>query len=234
MNNDLSPALTEPSWLTPCFGVQLSKACAQAFSTMKTSAASDGIDLMPCSGYRSFERQLTIWNNKARGLRPLLDANEQPLNYCDLTDDELVDTILLWSALPGASRHHWGCDVDVYDAATLDVKQLQLVQSEYNAGGPCAKLSEWLAQHAHEFGFFLPFQQGLSGVSPEPWHISYAPESTLLLRQFSSHALYQVLSQHDICLKAAILPKLEHIVAHYVRKIAPIPASLRLNNGPNG
>ena len=29
------------------------------------------------------------------------------------------DAILLWSALPGASRHHWGTDFDVFDRAAV-------------------------------------------------------------------------------------------------------------------
>ncbi len=32
---------------------------------------------------------------------------------------ERVAAILVWSALPGASRHHWGTDCDVIDAAAL-------------------------------------------------------------------------------------------------------------------
>ena len=36
-----------------------------------------------------------------------------------LAPDALIETILLWSALPGGSRHHWGTDVDVFDAAAV-------------------------------------------------------------------------------------------------------------------
>jgi len=52
-------------------------------------------------------RQAEIWNAKAAGLRPVLDANEQPIDTGTLSERELVFAILRWSALPGASRHHW-------------------------------------------------------------------------------------------------------------------------------
>ena len=32
---------------------------------------------------------------------------------------EQLQAILRFSALPGTSRHHWGTDLDVYDAAVI-------------------------------------------------------------------------------------------------------------------
>ena len=54
--------------------------------------------------------------------------------------------ILHWSALPGASRHHWGTEIDVIDRAALLHGQLaQLVPDEYAADGVFAKLGLWLS-----------------------------------------------------------------------------------------
>ena len=48
-----------------------------------------------------------------------------------------VETILLWSALPGASRHHWGSDIDVADGHVMARGyQPQLVVGEYRARRP--------------------------------------------------------------------------------------------------
>ena len=51
--------------------------------------------------------------------RPLLDANNQPLDALQLGETERLHAILHWSALPGTSRHHWGTDLDIYDPDCL-------------------------------------------------------------------------------------------------------------------
>lgn len=200
---------------------------AIAFKAMAEKAAEDGIQLAICSAYRPFDRQLAIWNAKASGKRAVLDANEQAVDIEGLTDDELVDLILLWSALPGASRHHWGTDIDVFDAKQVAVSELRLVEAEYSHQGPCAKLHHWLVTHAEEFGFYFPFQRGKSGVSPEPWHISYFPVSQTLLPQFDPLALANLIENSDMLLKGAVLARLATLVDKYVRWIATPRDKLR-------
>ncbi|MEE1980562.1 M15 family metallopeptidase [Shewanella xiamenensis] len=199
---------------------KLESQTALAFQAMADNAAKDGIKLAICSAYRPFDRQLAIWNAKACGKRVVLDINEQPVDIAPLSDDELVDLILLWSALPGASRHHWGTDIDVFDAEQIEVKSLRLVEAEYTDGGPCAHLHQWLLQHAKDFGFYFPFQRGKSAVSAEPWHISYFPVSQTLLPQFEVQALAQVIQQSDMLLKDAVIRRLPELVAEYVHRIA--------------
>ncbi|MCL1089729.1 M15 family metallopeptidase [Shewanella profunda] len=199
---------------------QLEANTALAFEAMAAKAAQDGIHLAICSAYRPFERQLAIWNAKASGKRVVLDAFEQQIDIKGLTDNQLVDLILLWSALPGASRHHWGTDIDVFDASQIDAKALRLIEVEYIEGGPCAKLHSWLKDNAHDFGFYFPFQRGQSAVSPEPWHISYFPVSQLLLPQFDTHELAILLKNSDMLLKDAVLSRLSTLVDEYVLRIA--------------
>ena len=193
---------------------------AIAFNAMAEKANEAGIKLAICSAHRPFERQLAIWNAKASGKRAVLDINEQVVNIQGLNDDAIVDLILLWSALPGASRHHWGTDLDVFDAATIDVKALRLIEAEYVEDGPCAKLHAWLLENAYDFGFYFPFQRGQSAVSPEPWHISYFPESQLLLPQFDRTELAILLADSDMLLKHAVLIRLDALVDEYVLRIA--------------
>ena len=38
-----------------------------------------------------------------------------PIDGAALAPQERIEAILLWSALPGASRHHWGTDLDLID-----------------------------------------------------------------------------------------------------------------------
>ncbi|WP_335917672.1 M15 family metallopeptidase [Shewanella chilikensis] len=206
--------------------VWLEAETAKAFLKMQAAAEQDGIALAICSGYRSFERQLAIWNAKASGKRPLLDKNSLPVGDVGaLSDDELVALILLWSALPGASRHHWGTDLDLFDSGQISKHELKLVNAEYEPQGPCYKLNLWLDERALDFGFYRPFQPGLSGVSPERWHLSFLPKAKGFLEKFDSDRLRQILDHSDLALKQSLLRRLPELVETYVRRVAPYPES---------
>ncbi|WP_412496366.1 M15 family metallopeptidase [Shewanella chilikensis] len=206
--------------------VWLEAETAKAFLKMQAAAEQDGIALAICSGYRSFERQLAIWNAKASGKRPLLDKNSLPVGDVGaLSDDELVALILLWSALPGASRHHWGTDMDLFDSGQISKHELKLVNAEYEPQGPCYKLNLWLDERALDFGFYRPFQPGLSGVSPERWHLSFLPKAKGFLEKFDSERLRQILDHSDLALKQSLLRRLPELVETYVRRVAPYPES---------
>ena len=197
---------------------RLTAATAAAFNDMQVAAAYEGFNLQAASSWRSFERQLAIWNGKWRGERPLLDADNQPLDALQLDDMERLHAILRWSALPGTSRHHWGTDLDIYDPDCLPVgTRLALEPWEYEAGGWFADLGEWLGDHMTDFGFFLPYAKPLDaaqGVAYEPWHISFAPESGE--QRLDPDALALCLQQADIEGKACILSHLDEILARYV------------------
>ncbi|MFM4677478.1 M15 family metallopeptidase [Aeromonas media] len=197
---------------------RLTAATAAAFNDMQVAAAYEGFNLQAASSWRGFERQLAIWNGKWRGERPLLDADNQPLDALQLDDMERLHAILRWSALPGTSRHHWGTDLDIYDPDCLPVgTRLALEPWEYEAGGWFADLGEWLGDHMADFGFFLPYAKPLDaaqGVAYEPWHISFAPESGE--QRLDPAALALCLQQADIEGKACILAHLDEILARYV------------------
>lgn len=197
---------------------RLTAATAAAFNDMQVAAAYEGFNLQAASSWRGFERQLAIWNGKWRGERPLLDADNQPLDALQLDDMERLHAILRWSALPGTSRHHWGTDLDIYDPDCLPVgTRLALEPWEYEAGGWFADLGEWLGDHMTDFGFFLPYAKPLDaaqGVAYEPWHISFAPESGE--QRLDPDALALCLQQADIEGKECILAHLDEILARYV------------------
>src|SRR5690606_12745574 len=121
------------------------------------------------------------------GERALLDDLGNPLNYSTLSPIEIMFSILRWSAAPGASRHHWGSDIDVYDAHTQKPEMVKLVPSECIENGPAAPMHEWLdsliSQNA-AFGFYRPYNTDLGGVSPERWHLSYSPVSRRISEQY--------------------------------------------------
>jgi LAS superfamily LD-carboxypeptidase LdcB len=63
------------------------------FLSMRRAAVADGIDLAPLSSFRDFARQLTIWNGKFSGERPMLDAAGRPVAPTALSEAERIDTI---------------------------------------------------------------------------------------------------------------------------------------------
>lgn len=191
-----------------------------ALQNLSAKAAAAGFDLRIASGFRSFARQLLIWNNKATGLRPVLDAAGQSIDLSQLSDDEKVFAILRWSALPGASRHHWGTDIDVYDAARMPADyQLQLTLEETQGDGPFAEFHHWLSQelHEHPHDFFRPYVAGVGSISPEPWHLSYAPLARIFATQLTEDILRAKLQTTDIALKDSVLKNLGDIYQNYIK-----------------
>jgi LAS superfamily LD-carboxypeptidase LdcB len=194
---------------------------AAAFLAMRAAAASSAIDLFPSSTFRDFQRQLAIWNDKFNGRRPLLDATSRPVERDSLDDEAAVRTILIWSALPGASRHHWGTEVDVYDRAALRSDQRPaLVPQEYAPNGVFERLSDWLQRHAADFGFFLPYDIDRGGVQPEPWHLSYAPISNDAVGELTVDVLKQALAHADLAGAQIVRPLLNDIHQRYIASVA--------------
>jgi len=190
-------------------GQHLTSATAAAFLSMQQAARQEGLELAIASGYRSFERQLLIWNGKFRGERPLLDADSQPLDPGRMNDQQKVDAILRWSALPGASRHHWGTDLDLYAPNLLPAGQrLRLETWEYGDGGYFEALTAWLDAHMADFGFYRPYTGTGQGVGNEPWHLSFAPESHQAERLLRLDSLTACLQTAEIEGKACILAQL--------------------------
>lgn len=153
--------------------------CLGAFMSMQQAAADDGIDLKIASGFRDYARQQAIWQRKCEATKTL--AGEAL--------DDALHAILRWSAMPGASRHHWGTDMDVYDPSALGDATLQLEPWEYAANGPMHPLYLWLQQHAQSFGFDWPYARDLGGVAVEPWHLSYRPLAQSFLAQMNRDVL---------------------------------------------
>src|SRR5688572_4949246 len=209
--------LTDP----PC---ALHKAAVAPFLAMRAAASADGIDLVAFSSFRDFDRQLAIWNGKSRGERPMQDRSGNPLDPQALSPAERVAAILWWSAMPGASRHHWGTDLDVLDARAKPAGyQLRVVPEEYQAGGPFHRLSTWLDAHMHAFGFFRPYATDRGGVAPEPWHLSYAPVASRAQMALSADKLRGILAAAPIEGKEEVLVALATNYASYVAGVDAAP-----------
>lgn len=191
-----------------------------AFEALSHSAQTAGIELKIASGFRSFDRQLHIWNNKFIGKTAIKKANGEIVDISRLSDWQIIEAILLYSALPGASRHHWGCDIDVYAPNLLAAgESLQLEPWEYQQSGPMATLSTWLTQHAAAFGFYLPYDCYRGGVAAEPWHLSFAPLANQYQSIFETQTLFTCLKNTNIAGKEIIINNLTEIAKRYINNV---------------
>lgn len=191
-----------------------------AFNALTQSAQLAGLELEIASGFRSFERQLQIWNNKFTGRTAIKDSEGKTVDISRLSDKEIINTILLYSALPGASRHHWGCDIDVYAPNLLAAEQsLKLEPWEYQQFGPMEKLSTWLKQHTGDFGFYLPYDKYRGGVAEEPWHLSFLPLAQQYQATFNIETLEACLMKANIAGKLSIIDDLPDITQRYINNV---------------
>ena len=202
----------------------LHAAAVRPFLAMREAAALAGFDVVPVSSFRDFGRQRAIWNAKFRGERPALDRAGRRVDILTLDAGARVETILLWSALPGASRHHWGSDVDVADGKAMAsgyAPKLEL--DEYRRGGPFAALSSWLGANMRRFGFYRPYTRRGRGVQPEPWHLSYAPVAKPALAKMSVRLLAEAIRGSGVEGEAEILARLPAIRERYLLDVDAPP-----------
>ncbi len=190
------------------------------FSRLRQAAAAAGLDLTPQSGFRDFDRQLRIWNAKFNGEAVVNDPSGRALDALSLPPPDRIRAILHWSALPGASRHHWGTDFDLIDRRAVTAGyRVQLTAEEYAPSGPFGPLAAWLETNAARFGFFRPFRGVLSGVEPEPWHFSFAPVAEPARRALTPGVLRDALHDAPLAGKDHVLERLEELHARYVAGI---------------
>ncbi len=198
----------------------------EPFLALKAAAASDGIELKIVSGFRDFDAQLRIWNMKYRGERPLYDEAGNIRPYGSLDSAQLIEGILCWSALPGASRHHWGTDIDVIDTAAIPQEyRVRLLPAEFAANGVFSRLAAWLDRNIARFGFFRPYGKYRGGVYAEPWHLSHAAVSASALELLTPDLIAATVSASDVLGRDELLAQLPEIYRKYVVNIEPYGAA---------
>ncbi|MBX2961863.1 MAG: M15 family metallopeptidase [Cyclobacteriaceae bacterium] len=147
-------------------GAYLRKETYEAFVRMTEAAKADGVNLVIISATRNYFQQKAIWERKWTAEASVKNETER------------ARKILLFSSMPGTSRHHWGTDMDLND-----------LNNEYFDSGEGLKIYEWLKAHAHEYGFCQPYTSkvnGRTGYEEERWHWSYTPLSIPLLEAYKN------------------------------------------------
>ena len=146
-------------------GMFLQREVYKAFRSMFEAANKEGISLEIRSATRNFDAQKRIWEDKWLGKRPSAGVNALE-TYPDPVDR--ANNILLYSSMPGTSRHHWGTDID-----------LNSFDNNWFATGEGLILYNWLLENAANFGFCQPYtekgEERPTGYQEEKWHWSYLP-----------------------------------------------------------
>ncbi len=194
----------------------------RAFLAMREDAKRAGIDLLPFSTFRDFRTQLRIWNLKFSGKKPLYDIDGNLRDITSLSDIQIVDCILNWSALPGGSRHQWGTEIDVIDGAAMPIGyKPKLLPEEVKPDGVFYPLHQWLDENIATYGFFRPYKFFRGGMYPEPWHLSYAPLSSIAVAQITPELLTSVIEQSQILGKEIVLDRISQIYQNHILNFVP-------------
>ena len=216
--NDMLPyGLGNPDLVEAQEGYFVDRAIVDDLNKLTDACRKAGFELRIESAYRPFEKQLSIWNRKARGELQLLDANGEPMQR-PADEEELMYAILTWSALPGASRHHLGTDIDVVDGGACPPGyEVQLTPAECT--GIFAKFHEFLTARIREgaaFGFERVFAPRPRTTRPAGWHLAHLPTSRKRLENFSLATLRSIYENTDIACKRVLLARLDSLAEDYI------------------
>lgn len=128
-----------------------------------------GVTLKAVSGYRSYQRQATIYQNKLDRVKTQEKADQ-------------------YVARPGASEHQL--------ALAMDVGQKN---DEVNLTSSFGKTKggKWVAEHCWEYGFILRFPADkceMTGIGYEPWHYRYVGKEAAQAMRESGQCLEEYLA----------------------------------------
>jgi len=159
-------------------GMYMRTEAYKAFQNMWEAASNEGIILQIRSASRNFNYQKGLWENKWNGETILSDG----VDASEIKDEkERALKILLYSSMPGTSRHHWGTDID-----------LNSFSNKWFETGDGSDLYDWLISNAHSFGFCQVYtakgDERPNGYEEEKWHWSFSPISKPLT-QYAKGAL---------------------------------------------
>ena len=119
---------------------------AEALEAMFAAAKEEGINLAIVSGYRSYNKQSTIYSRKKSA-------------YGQAEADKV-------SARPGTSEHQLALAMDLAKKGS----------SQLNSAFGKTKEGQWVSANAHRFGFIVRYLEGyedITGYMYEPWHVRY-------------------------------------------------------------
>ena len=201
-----------------------------SLSSLQHLAKEQGFDIYIVSSFRSFDRQKLIWNEKASGKRDLYNPEgTNKLEFSTLSQEEILNSILRWSGLPGFSRHHWGTELDIVDKNAFPEENYSVQLTIEEVNGIFSPFYQWLEtqiNNNNSFGFYMPYSEDRNGVSPEKWHISYAPLSQEIEEKLTFECFKESIqgpAYEDLELIELIKKNLLSIYENYITNTCDIP-----------
>lgn len=143
---------------------ELKKEAADKLKDLFKDAEKNGFKLYALSGYRSYDRQVNIFNNNAK------KNGEEAANK--------------YSARPGQSEHQTGLVMDI-TSASVDY----ILTGDFGE----VPDGIWVAENAHKYGFIVRYPRGkepITGYIYEPWHLRYMGED-LATEVYNSGITYE-------------------------------------------
>lgn len=136
-------------------GLSVDERIYEPLERMLNDAEQLGYHLVVCSAYRSYDKQVDLFNNRVQRYREQGDTQEQAYNKAKTS-----------VALPGASEHHTGLAVDIVADGYQNLDDSMMSRPEI----------EWLYAHCQDYGFIVRYPDGksdITGIIHEPWHYRY-------------------------------------------------------------
>ncbi|NBK79822.1 D-alanyl-D-alanine carboxypeptidase family protein [bacterium D16-76] len=149
---DWAPDLTV---LDPYTGEEFDSRAVGYLNEMLSAMESEGLQPLVCSGYRSYESQVRIFQDNVE------DAIAQ-----GFSQEEAEQQASLWVMPPGCSEHQSGLAADIVSQENQRLDDTQEDTPE----------QQWLHAHCQDYGFILrypPDKTDITGVNYEPWHYRY-------------------------------------------------------------
>ena len=147
-----------------------------AWEELKREAFKNGIELGLISGYRSIDRQRTIFLGLlSQGAEETIGREYTNDEIASGAADALIDRILSESSVPGFSKHHTGYTIDITDVTS----GLDFTEFSQTAG------FHWLSEdnylNAKRFGFVPSYPEGAGkqGPDPEAWEYVWVGATVL-------------------------------------------------------
>ena len=136
-------------------GQYVDERIAEELNAMLKAAREDGVGIRVISGYRSYKRQMMLYENKVRRLKRQGYTQEE-------AEAEAATVV----AVPGTSEHMTGLAVDLASEDNTALEEEQENTLSY----------QWLLKHCMEYGFIVRYPEGkeaVTGIIYEPWHFRY-------------------------------------------------------------
>lgn len=138
---------------------RLDSRIADAYKSMISAAKKDGITLVIISGFRTYQGQTNLYNNKVN----------KYINQ-GYSREKARELAAMYVAPPGTSEHLTGLAVDLISTNWYSYN------SDLNSGFEKTEEFKWLYSHCAEYGFVLRYpkdKEDITGYSYEPWHYRY-------------------------------------------------------------